>query len=108
MLMVETACLGGRGKPPHVPDWPPNMTERIEASPPSPTHLARDPRRLEFWPGKFGALDINALEASAVRVKGVSSPFPLRFLELYLNAEGGGTHWRFLPENTKPQGAAGE
>jgi hypothetical protein len=65
-----------------------------------PTHLAHEPRRLEFWPGKSGDVDVNVLAASAIRVKGISSPFPLRFLELYLNGQGA-TQRHFLPEGVR-------
>lgn len=48
-------------------------------------YLARDLRQVEFWPGKTAELDFAALAVSAIRVKSVSSPFPLRSLELYLD-----------------------
>jgi len=44
-------------------------------------------RQVEFWPGKIAEIDISALTASAVRVKGIMAPSPLRCLDLYLNTE---------------------
>jgi hypothetical protein len=60
-------------------------------------HLSRNLRQVEFWPGKTAELDIAALAASAVRVKAVSSPFPLRCLEIYLNTELNNAFSRLLP-----------
>jgi hypothetical protein len=50
-------------------------------------HGVRNLRQIMFWPGKAAEIDTAALAASAVRVKAVSSPFPLRCLDIYLNAE---------------------
>ncbi len=55
----------------------------VEAS----DHVTRNLQQIEFWPGRSAEIDTVALAASAVRVKAVSSPFPLRCLDLYLNIE---------------------
>jgi len=49
--------------------------------------VARNLQQIEFWPGKAAEIDTAVLAASAVRVKDVSSPFPLRCLDVYLNIE---------------------
>lgn len=45
--------------------------------------------RIRFWQGKEADLDLEDIQRSAVRVKGISYHNPLRFLEIYGNARRG-------------------
>jgi len=74
-----------------------HIIEGIKVNVEASDHLARNLRQVEFWPGKTAELDIATLAASAVRVKAVSSPFPLRCLDLYLNSELDDAFSRLLP-----------
>jgi hypothetical protein len=63
------------------------IIEGIKVSIGTSDHVTRNLRQIQFWPGKTAEIDTAALASSAVRVKAVSSPFPLRCLDLYLNTE---------------------